>query len=60
MTVLGLGPIGDMASRIAAHLGYQVIAVDRVPERIARAQAPACTPSISASTTTISETSSAT
>jgi threonine dehydrogenase-like Zn-dependent dehydrogenase len=28
-----------MASRIAAHLGYQVIAVDRVPERIARAQA---------------------
>jgi len=25
--------------RIAAHLGYQVIAVDRVPERIARAQA---------------------
>jgi threonine dehydrogenase-like Zn-dependent dehydrogenase len=32
-------PIGDMASRIAAHLGYQVIAVDRVPERIARAQA---------------------
>jgi threonine dehydrogenase-like Zn-dependent dehydrogenase len=39
VTVLGLGPIGDMASRIAAHLGYQVIAVDRVPERIARAQA---------------------
>jgi D-arabinose 1-dehydrogenase-like Zn-dependent alcohol dehydrogenase len=23
VTVLGLGPIGDMASRIAAHLGYQ-------------------------------------
>src|SRR6201997_463849 len=39
VTVLGLGPIGDMAARIAAHLGYQVIAVDRVPERIARAQA---------------------
>jgi threonine dehydrogenase-like Zn-dependent dehydrogenase len=38
VTVLGLGPIGDMAARIAAHLGYQVIAVDRVPERIARAQ----------------------
>ena len=34
VTVLGLGPIGDMAARIAAHLGYQVIAVDRVPERI--------------------------
>jgi threonine dehydrogenase-like Zn-dependent dehydrogenase len=39
VTVLGLGPIGDMAARIAAHLGYQVIAVDRVPERLARAQA---------------------
>src|ERR1700752_779256 len=39
VTVLGLGPIGDMAARIASHLGYQVIAVDRVPERIARAQA---------------------
>ena len=39
VTVLGLGPIGDMAARIAAHLGFQVIAVDRVPERIARAQA---------------------
>lgn len=39
VTVLGLGPIGDMAARIAAHLGYDVIAVDRVPERIARASA---------------------
>ena len=39
VTVLGLGPIGDMAARIAAHQGYQVIAVDTVPERIARAQA---------------------
>ena len=38
VTVLGLGPIGDMAARIAAHLGYEVIAVDRVPERLARAQ----------------------
>jgi threonine dehydrogenase-like Zn-dependent dehydrogenase len=28
-----------MAARIAAHLGYEVIAVDRVPERLARAQA---------------------
>ncbi|CAN5369957.1 zinc-dependent alcohol dehydrogenase [soil metagenome] len=36
VTVLGLGPIGDMAARIAAHLGYQVIAVDRVPERLQR------------------------
>ncbi|WAJ46654.1 glutathione-dependent formaldehyde dehydrogenase [Mycobacterium sp. Aquia_216] len=39
VTVLGLGPIGDMATRIAAHLGYNVIAVDRVTERLARAEA---------------------
>ncbi|WP_186629788.1 zinc-dependent alcohol dehydrogenase [Rhodococcus sp. BP22] len=39
VTVLGLGPIGDMAARIATHLGFDVIAVDRVPERLARAQA---------------------
>ncbi|WAC90275.1 zinc-dependent alcohol dehydrogenase [Mycobacterium sp. Aquia_213] len=39
VTVLGLGPIGDMATRIAARLGYDVIAVDRVPERLARAAA---------------------
>ena len=39
VTVLGLGPIGDMATRIASHLGYDVIAVDRVPERLARATA---------------------
>lgn len=38
VTVLGLGPIGDMAARIAAHLGFDVIAVDRVPERLKRAQ----------------------
>ncbi len=38
VTVLGLGPIGDMAARIAAHQGYDVIGVDRVPERLARAQ----------------------
>jgi threonine dehydrogenase-like Zn-dependent dehydrogenase len=37
--VLGLGPIGDMASRIATHLGYRVIASDVVPERLARARA---------------------
>jgi threonine dehydrogenase-like Zn-dependent dehydrogenase len=39
VTVLGLGPIGDMAARIASHLGYEVVAVDRVPERLARAEA---------------------
>lgn len=37
VTVLGLGPIGDMAARIADHLGYRVFAVDLVPERLARA-----------------------
>lgn len=39
VTVLGLGPIGDMAARIASHLGYRVIAVDLVPERLARVAA---------------------
>jgi len=39
VTVLGLGPIGDMAARIAARLGYDVTAVDLVPERLARASA---------------------
>jgi threonine dehydrogenase-like Zn-dependent dehydrogenase len=36
--VLGLGPIGDMASRIALHHGRRVIGVDLVPERLARVQ----------------------
>ncbi len=36
VTVLGLGPIGDMAARIAHHLGYRVIGVDLVPERLGR------------------------
>ena len=40
LLVLGLGPIGDMATRIALHQGFRVIAVDLVPERLARAQAP--------------------
>ncbi len=39
VVVLGLGPIGDMAARIAQHLGHRVIAVDLVPERLARASA---------------------
>ena len=39
LTVLGLGPIGDMAARIGAHFGYRVIGVDRVPERLERARA---------------------
>lgn len=36
VTVLGLGPIGDMCARIAAHRGATVIGVDRVPERLDR------------------------
>ena len=39
VTVLGLGPIGDMAARIAQHKGARVIAVDLVPARLARASA---------------------
>jgi threonine dehydrogenase-like Zn-dependent dehydrogenase len=39
LLVLGLGPIGDMAARIASHQGHRVIGVDRVPERLARARA---------------------
>jgi threonine dehydrogenase-like Zn-dependent dehydrogenase len=38
VVVLGLGPIGDMACRIARHRGAgQVIGVDLVPERLERA-----------------------
>ncbi len=39
LVVLGLGPIGDMACRIALHLGAsRVIGVDLVPERLERAR----------------------
>ncbi len=39
LLVLGLGPIGDMACRIALHRGVrQVIGVDRVDERLQRAR----------------------
>jgi threonine dehydrogenase-like Zn-dependent dehydrogenase len=38
VTVLGLGPIGDMASRVALHRGHRVIGVDLVPERLARSR----------------------
>jgi threonine dehydrogenase-like Zn-dependent dehydrogenase len=38
LLVLGLGPIGDMASRVAMHHGAQVIGADLVPERLARAR----------------------
>ncbi|MFF0545728.1 alcohol dehydrogenase catalytic domain-containing protein [Nocardia thailandica] len=39
VTVLGLGPIGDMCARIALHRGLRVFGVDRVPERLRRAAA---------------------
>jgi len=39
LAVLGLGPIGQMAVRVARHLGVErVIGVDLVPERLALAQ----------------------
>ena len=39
LAVLGLGPIGDMAARIALHQGAgRVIGVDMVPERLERAR----------------------
>lgn len=40
VVVLGLGPIGDMATRVARHRGVgQVVGVDLVPERLERAAA---------------------
>ncbi len=38
VVVFGLGPIGQMSSRIARHKGYRVIAVDLVPERLEMAR----------------------
>jgi threonine dehydrogenase-like Zn-dependent dehydrogenase len=39
LAVLGLGPIGDMCTRIAQHHGIDnVIGIDLVPERLRRAQ----------------------
>ena len=38
VVVFGLGPIGQMAARIARHLGYRAIAVDSVPERLEMAR----------------------
>ena len=37
--VMGLGPIGEMSTRIAQHHGARVIAVEIVPERLERARA---------------------
>lgn len=38
LAVFGLGPIGQFAARIAAHLGATVYAIDPVPERRAMAE----------------------
>ncbi|MGI5225012.1 zinc-dependent alcohol dehydrogenase [Actinoallomurus sp. CA-142502] len=38
VTVFGLGPIGQMCVRVARHLGYRVIGVDGVPERLEMAR----------------------
>ncbi|MCU1592891.1 MAG: Alcohol dehydrogenase GroES domain protein [Frankiales bacterium] len=43
LAILGLGPIGMMAAKIALHQGVdRVIGVDLVPERVARAKAVGC------------------
>jgi threonine dehydrogenase-like Zn-dependent dehydrogenase len=40
VVVLGLGPIGDMATRVAQHFGAtQIIGIDLVPERLERVKA---------------------
>jgi threonine dehydrogenase-like Zn-dependent dehydrogenase len=39
VAVIGLGPVGQLAARIARHVGAErVLGVDRVPERLALAQ----------------------
>ncbi|MFG6195910.1 zinc-dependent alcohol dehydrogenase [Nonomuraea sp. JJY05] len=38
VTVFGLGPIGQMCCRIARHLGYRVIGVDGVTQRLEMAR----------------------
>ena len=38
LAVMGLGPVGQFASRVGVQRGYRVLAVDPVPERRAMAQ----------------------
>jgi threonine dehydrogenase-like Zn-dependent dehydrogenase len=38
LLVLGLGPIGEMATRVAQHRGHRVLGVDLVPDRLERAR----------------------
>lgn len=43
VAILGLGPIGDMAARVARHMGAKkVIGLDLVPERLSRARQQEC------------------
>jgi threonine dehydrogenase-like Zn-dependent dehydrogenase len=43
VAVFGLGPIGDMATRIAKHQGARtIIGIDLVPERLARVKKNGC------------------
>lgn len=37
LAVFGLGPVGQLAGRVALHMGYRVIGIDPVPERRAMA-----------------------
>jgi threonine dehydrogenase-like Zn-dependent dehydrogenase len=39
VAILGLGPIGDMAARIALHKGFRVIGIDLVADRLERVRA---------------------
>jgi threonine dehydrogenase-like Zn-dependent dehydrogenase len=39
VAIFGLGPVGQMAARIAAHRGHRVIGLDVEPDRLERAQA---------------------
>jgi len=38
LLVLGLGPIGEMCTRVGQYHGYRVLAVDLVPDRLERAR----------------------
>jgi threonine dehydrogenase-like Zn-dependent dehydrogenase len=38
LVVMGLGPVGQFVTRVGKHLGYEVLAVDPVPERRAMAE----------------------
>ena len=39
VAIFGLGPIGDMAARIALHKGFRVIGIDLVADRLERVRA---------------------